>query len=212
MSSILFQILFCSFNQTQQKHLLLLSSVYLDVGFFGFFCKGKIAGKIHKTQLDAATSKQTDDDNQNSWNPNPKNKIPECISFLFFSFATCSERKINRIVKKNCKYQQGVLHPKTFFQQFCNDSLVSCFRKNALFCRRHYALMYWKPVGSTSVRKCNWNSAGSQRGRVLEKGSVGGGARPAPSGYQSGYPARPPCWSKIKYTRLRAKSSTGYDI
>jgi hypothetical protein len=29
------------------------------LGFLFFFCKGKIAGKIHKTQLDAATNKQT---------------------------------------------------------------------------------------------------------------------------------------------------------
>ncbi len=36
MSSILFQILFCSFNQTQQQ-LLRLSSVSLDLGFFVFF-------------------------------------------------------------------------------------------------------------------------------------------------------------------------------
>lgn len=60
MSTILFQILFCSFNQTQQQLLLLLGSVSWDIGFsFFFFCKGKIAGKIQKTQLDAATNKQT---------------------------------------------------------------------------------------------------------------------------------------------------------
>ncbi len=157
--------------------------------FFFFSCKGKIAGKIHKTELDAATNnqtnKQTDDDNQNSWNPNPKNKIPEWISFLLFFLATCSERKIDRIVKKNCKYQQGFLHPKKFFQQFLQRFFGFLLQNEGSLVLPslcpHVLKTRWK---GTSVRKCNWNYAGTKSGAGIRKG------RAAPSGYHYGYKVR----------------------
>jgi hypothetical protein len=124
------------------------------------------------------------------------------LPFFFFFCATCSERKIDRIVKKNCKYQQGFLHPnKIFLQSFCNDSSGFSLQKESSLlllslCRHRY-------------ENATETSPVPRAGRVLEKR----GAQ-TPSGYQSIRVSSSVTLliKKIKYTRLWTKSSTGYMI
>lgn len=138
-----------------------------------------------------------------------KTKIPEWISFLFFC-ATCSERKIDRILKKNCKYQRGFLHPKKIFLQFCNDSSGFSLQKESslllLSLCRHVLKTRWKVHRDENATE---TTPVPRAWRVSERA----GGRPTPSGYHSRYPAPSPCWSKKSNIPGYAQNQVqGYDI
>jgi hypothetical protein len=119
--------------------------------FFFFLCKGKIAGKIHKTQLDAKTNKQTNKQMMTT-------RIPETLTLKtkfrsefpsFFLFFLCDVLRAED--RPNCKEELQVStrisSPKKRF--FCSFATILRFLVAE---RKLSSALVTMP---SSLRKCN---------------------------------------------------------